>query len=164
MFEINTGMVFWTFVSFFILLFLLYKLVFPPLNKVLEARRQAIEGRLGQAKKAQVEAEGLLAKYRDQLREAEKKTSAIFDEAKQQAQVFREESLKSAQREAKAVIERTKEDIDRFKRQSLTTFKEEIVEVVIEVNRRLIQKELSRDDHKKLVAAAIAELEKNVKE
>lgn len=163
MFDINTGLVFWTALSFLILVALLYKLVFPPLNKVLEQRRTAIEGRIEQARKAQEEAEGLLQKYRVQLSEAEKKTSEMFEDAQRKSAAIRDDGIKSAQKEARQIIENTKKDIDSLKRKSLGELKEEIADLVIEVNRKIIGKSLSKDEHAKLIDASIKELEKNAK-
>ncbi|MFH1542788.1 MAG: F0F1 ATP synthase subunit B [bacterium] len=162
MFEPNTSLIFWTVVSFLILLALLYKLVFPPLHKVLDLRRQAIDGRITQAEKIQREAETLLQQYQRQLIEAEKKTTAMFEEARRQTAEFRDENLKRAQKEAQEVIGRTREDIDSLKRKALRNLKEEIVEVIVEVNRRLIDKELGSTDHRRLIEKAIKDLEEHV--
>ncbi|OGC21522.1 ATP synthase F0 subunit B [candidate division WOR-1 bacterium RIFOXYB2_FULL_42_35] len=163
MFEINTGLIFWTVVSFILLLVLLYRLVFPPLNRILDQRKKAIEGRLEQAETAQKEAEGLLDKYHLQLAEAEKKTAAMFAEARRQTQTFREDSLENAQKEARGIIEKTKEDIEILRRKSMQNLKEDIANIVVDVNRRLIKSELSNKDHLVLVDSSIKELEKNVK-
>ena len=164
MFEIETSLIFWTVISFGILVFLLYKVVFPPLNKVLEQRRSAIEGRIEQAKKAADAAENLLKKYQNQLNEAERKTAAMFEDAERKSAVLHEEAVKSAQKEARQIIENTKADLEVFQRRALVSLKEEIANIVVEVNRKLIGKELNREDHLKLVEASIEELKKkNVK-
>jgi len=162
MFEIETGLIFWTIVSFVVLLILLYKLVFPPLNKVLEQRRQTIEGGLAKAAKAQTEARDLLNQYQCKLTEAEEKTSAMFEDARRQTEAFREESLKSARKEAGEIIEKTKNDIEILRRKSMQRLKGDIAEIVVDVNKRLIQKELNDADQLKLVETSIEELEKNV--
>lgn len=163
MFEINTGLIFWTLVSFAILLVLLYKLVFPPLNRILDQRRQSIEGRLEQAKKAQAEAEDLLQKYRAQLMEAEKKTSEMFEDAQHKSQALRDETLKNAQKEAFQIIENTKNDISLFKSKALTDLKGEIADIVVTVSRKLIGQSLKTGDHIKMVESSITELEKHAK-
>ncbi len=163
MFQIETGLIFWTTLSFIILLALLYKFVFPPLNRVLDQRRRAIEGGLAQAKAAQTEAEGLLSKYRSQLAEAEKKTAEMFEDARRQTQAYRDDVLKNAQTEARGIIEKTADDIDKLKRKSLQGLKEDIADIVVNVNRRLIKKELTGKDHLKLVVSSIRELKENAK-
>lgn len=163
MFEIDTGLIFWTALSFVILVALLYKIAFPPLQKILEERRRAIEGGLRQAKAAQAEAQQLLERYQRQLAEAEKKTSAMFEEAKSRSQEMRDEALRSAQKEANRVVENTRKDIDIYKRKALTGLKDDISRIVINVSGRMIKKNLKAEDQKKLIDASIREMERNAK-
>jgi F-type H+-transporting ATPase subunit b len=161
MFEAQTGLIFWSAVSFVILLFLLYKIVFPPLNKALEQRRKEIKGGLEQAQNAQEQANQLLKKYQDRLDEAENRTNLMFEDAQRKSQALRDETLKAAEREAVAVIENAKKDIEGLKRKALVSLKEDISTVVVDVTRRLIGKSLGVKDHLKLIESSIEELEKN---
>jgi len=164
MFDIDTGLIFWTALSFGFLLFLLYKLVFPPIHKVLDQRRDAIEGKIEEAKQAQTEAENLLSKYKTQMIEAEKRTSEMFEDARHKSEAFREDTLLSAQKESRNIIENAKEDIDIFKRKALVGLKVDISKIVADVARKLIRKKLSAKDQLKLVESSIKELEKNAKD
>ena len=163
MFEVETSLIFWSALSFVILLFLLYKIVFPPLNRVLEQRRKEIKGGLEQAKKAQEQANQLLKKYQDQLLDAESRTNAMFEDAQRKSQALRDETLKAAQKEAVAIIENTKKDIEGLKRKALVSLKQDISSVVLDVTQRLIGKSLGVEDHLKLIESSIEELEKNAK-
>jgi len=163
MFEIDTGLIFWTILSFGVLVCLLYWLVFPPLNKVLEQRKRMIEGGLAQAKSAQAQAEGLLQKYQQQLGEAEKRTAVMFDDARQKSDALREETLKKAQKEAFQIIENTKKDIDVYKRRAMQGLKEDIAEIVVQVTKKMIGKSLNTAEHLKLIETSIEELEKDAK-
>lgn len=163
MFEINTGLIFWTALSFIIMVILLYKLVFPPLYRVIDQRRAAIDKRLEEAKKAQSEAEDLLKKYETKLVEAEKTSASIFEDAQRKSQALRDEALKNAQKEAYKIIEDTKKDIDGLKRKALFDLKEDITKVVVDVSGRLIKKNLNVKDHIKLIESSISELDKNAK-
>ncbi|MDD5382665.1 MAG: F0F1 ATP synthase subunit B [Candidatus Margulisbacteria bacterium] len=161
MFEIDTGLIFWTALSFLILLALLYKLVFPPLQRILGERRQAIEGGLARAKKAQEEAEDLLKKYQTQLAEAERTTASILEDARRKSQNLRDETLKTAQKEAYEVLENTRKDIDLYKEKALTDLKADIARIIVEVTGRLVKKTLKPEDHAKLIESSIEELEKH---
>lgn len=163
MFEFDAGLISWTALSFGVLVVLLYKLVFPPLNKVLEERKAAIEGRLAEAEKSNLEAGNLLKKYQAQLKEAEEKTMLLFEEAQRKSEVLKEEALVNAQKEAGLIVENTRKDIDVLKRKALIDLKKDITEIVIEVSRKLIKKNLNAADHAELIELGIKELEKNAK-
>lgn len=163
MFELETGTIFWTITSFGVLIFILYKFVFPPLNRVLEQRRIEIDGKLKNAEKANLESENLLKKYQAQLKESEENTLIMFEEARRKSEALKEEALKNAQKEAGLIVESTRKDIDVLKRKALFDLKKDITQVVVEVSRRLIKKSLNPDDHAALVESSINELEKNAK-
>ena len=60
----------WGTIAFLILLFIMYRTVFPSVNKALADRRANIEGKLEQAEREREEAEQLLEQYRRRLRDA----------------------------------------------------------------------------------------------
>ena len=57
-------------IAFAIVFFFLWKKLLPNINKVLDERREAIEGGIEQAEAAQAEAAEVLKQYKDQLAEA----------------------------------------------------------------------------------------------
>ncbi|MBI5399963.1 F0F1 ATP synthase subunit B [Candidatus Saganbacteria bacterium] len=159
MFEIETGMIFWTAISFAVLLAMLYRFVFPPLNALFDQRRQSIEGRIADAEKIQALAQGILAEYKEKLAKSEEQAAAIFEDAKQKSQAFRETALHQAQAEANKIMAAASQEIKMFERRAVGELKKEIAAVVVDVSRRLIKKELPADEQAKLVAASIRELE-----
>jgi F-type H+-transporting ATPase subunit b len=162
MFQADTGLMFWTITSFLIMVFLLYKFVFPPLNSVIKQRRVAIEDRIEQAKQVQAEAESLLKKYRDQMMESEKKTLEMLEDARRKSEAVKEESIRRAQKEAFQIIDDTRKDIEHFKKKALADMKNDIADIVVDVSEKLLKKGLDAKDHIKLVESSIKELEKNV--
>jgi F-type H+-transporting ATPase subunit b len=163
MFEVETGLIFWTALSFLIMVFLLYKYVFPPLNQVIKQRRAAIEERLEEAKRAQSEAQQLLRKYQDQLIDSEKKTLQMFEEARRQSETVKDEALKRAQKAAFQITEEAKSDIELYKKKAMVDLKKDIADVVVDVTQKLIKKKLTARDQVGLIGASIKELEKNAK-
>ena len=71
----------WGTVAFLILLFLMYRTVFPSINQAYKDRRANIEGKLEKAERDREEAEQLLEQYRRRLRDAEDETQRILEEA-----------------------------------------------------------------------------------
>jgi F-type H+-transporting ATPase subunit b len=68
----------WGTIAFLILLVLMYRTVFPSVNKAFKDRRANIEGKLEQAERDRAEAEQLLEQYRRRLRDAEDETQRIL--------------------------------------------------------------------------------------
>ncbi len=83
----------WGTVAFLILLFLMYRTVFPSINQAYKDRRANIEGKLEKAERDREEAEQLLEQYRRRLRDAEDETQRILDEARANAERVRRDLL-----------------------------------------------------------------------
>lgn len=161
MFEIDTGLMFWTVLSFGILVLLLYLLVFPALQKLLNQRRDMIEGGIEKAKKAQAEAQALLQKYEAQMAEAQTRAAALLDEAKRSAQAMRQETVDAARKDAYELAENAKKEIEGYKDKTLQEIKQDVAALMVNAAGRLIGKSLQPTDQDKLVDEAMAEINKS---
>ena len=87
-------------VAFAIVFFFVWKWAMPAINRILEARQQAIVGRLEDAEKAKMDAEKLRADYERQVAEARTRGNEIIEEARKTAEQLRNDMLGRAQAEA----------------------------------------------------------------
>ena len=87
-------------VAFAIVFFFVWKWALPAINRILEARQQAIVGRLDEAEKAKTDAEKLRADYERQLAEARAKGNQIIEEARKTAEQLKNDMVQRAQAEA----------------------------------------------------------------
>jgi F-type H+-transporting ATPase subunit b len=161
MFEIDTGLMFWTVLSFGLMVVLLYLFVFPAMQKMLNQRRDMIEGGIERAKKTQAQAQELLQQYKTQMTEAEKRAAALLEEAKRGAQALKEEALNASREEAFQFAENTKMEIESYKEKALREIKQDIASLMVGAAGRLIGKNLQAADQDKLVDEAMAEINKN---
>src|ERR671939_1707639 len=87
---LNTSLIFWEVITFFILLFLLYRYVYPPIRDRIQQRQSEIERAIDEAQKTRSEARELLAEYRRQIDAARGEARQILDEARKQGEALRE--------------------------------------------------------------------------
>jgi F-type H+-transporting ATPase subunit b len=104
-----TNELIWGAIAFFILLFLMYRTVWPQVNKLYQERRAGIEGRLQQAEKEREEAEQLLQQYRERLAAAEDETQRILEEARANAERVRKDLLAKAENDAERQLDRDRQ-------------------------------------------------------
>ena len=78
----TTGLMIWTLVTFVIVLIVLRKFAFGPIQQLIDTRRQAIVSDLDAAQAAREEAQTSLAEYRQQLAEARKEANKIVEDAR----------------------------------------------------------------------------------
>ena len=82
----NVGLMVWTLVVFGISLYILIKAVFPRIREALDARRRSIDESIEAAESTRVQADQILAEYRERLKEARAQSDEIVQRARQTAE------------------------------------------------------------------------------
>jgi F-type H+-transporting ATPase subunit b len=153
-----TNELIWGTVAFLILLFLMYRTVFPSINQAYKDRRANIQGKLEQAEKDREEAEGLLEQYRRRLRDAEDETQRILEEARANAERVRRELRAKAEEEAGRELERARQAIRSERDQAILQLRNEVGTLAVELATRVVGDSLDRDRQLRLVDEYIDEL------
>jgi F-type H+-transporting ATPase subunit b len=153
-----TNELFWGAVAFFLLLFLMYRTVWPQVNKAYQDRRANIEGKLEQAEKDRAEAEKLLERYRERLAAAEDETQRILEEARANAERVRKELLAKADADAERQLERARQAIRSERDQAIRQLRGEVGTLAVELATRVVGDSLDRDRQLRLVDQYIDQL------
>ena len=148
----------WGTVAFLILLLLMYRTVFPSINKAYKDRRANIEGKLEQAEKDRSEAEQLLEQYRRRLRAAEDETQRILEEARANAERVRRDLRAKAEDEAGHELERARQAIRAERDQAIRQLRNEVGTLAVELATRVVGDSLDRERQLRLVDQYIDEL------
>jgi F-type H+-transporting ATPase subunit b len=158
----NTSLIFWEIITFVILLFLLYRYVYPPIRDQVQRRQSEIEQAIDEAQKTRSEARELLAEYRRQIEEARGEGRQILDEARKQGEAQRERTKQEAREEGERIIQRARQEIERERDSALRQVRREVADMVIQASERIIGHELDRDGHEQLISEALDSLETEV--
>jgi len=148
----------WGAVAFFILLFLMYRTVWPGVTKAYQDRRANIEGKLEQAEKDRDEAEKLLERYRQRLAAAEDETKRILEEARANAERVRKELLAKADADAERQLERARLAIRSERDQAIRQLRGEVGTLAVELATRVVGESLDRERQLRLVDRYIDQL------
>ncbi|RMI17237.1 MAG: ATP synthase F0 subunit B [Calditrichaeota bacterium] len=158
MLELDSGMIFWTWVTFFLLLLVLRKVAWKPLLGAVEAREQKISESLRRAEEAREEAERLLAEHQQALANAQEEVQRMLKESKEMAEKMRQDILQQAKADASKMIERAKADIEREREMAMSALKQEVADMVVNATAKLIGEVVDKSRHAKLIDEAIAQL------
>ncbi|HSL00840.1 MAG TPA: F0F1 ATP synthase subunit B [Rubrobacteraceae bacterium] len=158
----NTSLIFWEIVTFAILLFLLWRYVYPPIRDQILRRQSEIDKAIDEAQKTRAEARELLAEYRRQIEEARGESRRILEEGRKQAEAQRERAKAEAREEGDRIIQRAREEIERERDNALREVRREVADMVILTSERVIGQELDRDGHERLISDALDNLETGV--
>ena len=148
----------WGTVAFLILLFLMYRTVFPSINQAYKDRRANIEGKLEKAESDREEAEQLLEEYRRRLRDAEDETQRILEEARANAERVRRDLLGKAEADAGRELDRARQAIRGERDQAIRQLRNEVGTLAVELATRVVGDSLDRERQLRLVDEYIDEL------
>lgn len=150
------GLVFWTTISFIVLLFILGKFAWKPILKALENRENSIQASLDEAKRAREEMMKLTSQNEQILKEARTERESILKEAREMKDKIINDAKESAVVEGNKIILAAKETINNEKIAAVNQIKGEVADLSLSIAKKVLQKELSSaEEQKKLVEALI---------
>ena len=153
-----TPLLFWSAVSFAILLFLLKRYAFPAITEILDARERTITENLAKAERARKDAEQLLAEYQAKLKTAQQEATAMIDQARKQALQVAEDNQRRVKEETDRMLATAREEMARERVRVSKELKDQAVELVMAASERILKRSLTDADQKRLVKEAIDQL------
>ncbi|HVG79754.1 MAG TPA: F0F1 ATP synthase subunit B [Patescibacteria group bacterium] len=145
-------------VNFVILLIVLQKFLYKPLLAKMEERTGAIKRSLDEAQAARADAVRQQEENAAQLRAAYAEAASIRDQALREAEEAGRKQLEAAQVQARKLVEDTKAQLDGEIRRAREELRRETTDLALAVAEKLVRRTLREEDHRKIVADAIAGL------
>ncbi|MFN4911015.1 MAG: F0F1 ATP synthase subunit B [Flavobacteriales bacterium] len=156
------GLLFWTGITFCLLLFILAKFVWKPVLNAVNARSQKIDEALLEADKARKEMQALHAENERILKEAKAQRDEILKEAKEAATRLVDDAREKAKTEGNKLIESARVAIDNERNAAIAEMKTQIAQFSIEIAEYLVKESLSSDvKQKELTTKMVGELKLN---
>jgi F-type H+-transporting ATPase subunit b len=149
----------WLLIAFTITLLILRKYAFPAISDALEKRQRMIEESIETARRTKEEADGLLAEYRERLKEARVQAEEIVTRARKAAEQHERESFDEAKGKREELMEQTRRDIEAETRRAIQEIRNEVAGLTILATEKVTKKALTEDDHRRLVEEALRELD-----
>ena len=152
------GNALWTVVVFVLVLVVLGKFAWGPILKGLQARESYILESLEKAKKERDEADARMKLYEDKLAQARTEVTAMVEEGRRDAEVVKRKILDEARQEAEKERERTKREIQLATDTATKQLYALSAKMATDLAGIIIRKELTPQDHERLIAESIQEL------
>lgn len=160
-FEVNPGLMIWTFVVFVGLFLTLKKYAWPAILKATEERERTIARQLEEADKANREAKSLLEQNQRLLAESRAQAQSILAEAKMANEKERATALEKTRQEQEEMLSRARRDIAAEKDKALIELRREAVDLSLAAATKLVGARLDSEADRKLVSDYLATLERN---
>ncbi|MDQ3071849.1 MAG: F0F1 ATP synthase subunit B [Bacteroidota bacterium] len=139
----QVGTIFWTILTFLLLLVVLRKYAWGPIMTGLKNREQSISDALAEAKHAREEMKNLRSQNEALLQEARADRDKILREARDTKDKIIGEAKNLAQEEGRRILQQAKESIEKEKQVAFRELKEQVVTIALDAATRILQKELA---------------------
>jgi F-type H+-transporting ATPase subunit b len=153
----------WTLVTFAVLAALLARTAWRPMLHALRTREDHIRGAVEEAERARAEAQRLLEEHRRRLEGAQEEVRALLEQARHEAQQMQEQLLAQARQEAHRMLEQAQHSIAQARDQALQELFDRVADLATQAAERIIRRQLTPEDHRRLVSEALVELVGNGK-
>jgi F-type H+-transporting ATPase subunit b len=151
----DLGNSFWTVLIFVLVLVVLGKFAWGPILSTLQARESFIHEALAKAKRDRDEAEARLKQYEERLAGARAEATAIVEEGRRDAEVVKHRIEAAAKAEADKMIDRARREIQIATVTATRELYDLSARLATDMAARVIGRELSAQDHERLIAEAI---------
>ena len=145
-------------IAFAILFFFTAKYVLPRVGKLLDERREKIQGDLEKDEETRRQAEQELADYRAQLANAREESNAIIDEARKTADQLRVDIQQRAEQDAQGIVARAQEEIRAERDRVFQELRGQVAEIAVELAGRVVGASLDASSHAQLIDRYIDEV------
>ncbi|MFJ6695488.1 F0F1 ATP synthase subunit B [Streptomyces sp. NPDC091272] len=129
-------------IAFVIVFGFLAKKLLPNINKVLDERREAIEGGIEKADEARIEAESVLEQYKAQLAEARHEAARLRQEALEQGTALKEDLRAEGQRQREEIIAAGHAQIEADRKQAALSLRQDVGKLATDLAGKLVGESL----------------------
>jgi F-type H+-transporting ATPase subunit b len=156
--DINWTLSLFTIIAFTMFVLVLTKFAWGPLLKAIDEREKSIRDTLEASRKANADAEALLAQHKDLVRQIGAEREEIIKKAAKEAEEFKAGLMTRARTEGDDIVRRAKEQIARETSVALAKLREEVVDLAVLGAAKIVASSMTPEAQKKLVSEFVATL------
>jgi F-type H+-transporting ATPase subunit b len=156
--NLEPGLIFWTIVTFLLLLFVLRMVAWKPLLTMLDEREQRIEEALAQADRSRKEAELQAESNRAALEQAQTEARAVIAEGRELAERVAQEVRERAEGEAAQVLEKARRTIEQEKNNAIQELRAQVADMAILATRQILDEQIDENRSRQIVDDVISRM------
>lgn len=156
--QLISPLVFWSIVSFGILLFILYKFALPPVLEILDERSNRIKGDLEKGDALKAELEAMKKDYQKKLSDAEAQANQKLQEAIKEAKSFRDDILQEAKQQGEEIRKKAAQDIQHERKKAMAEIRDQVVSLSIVTATKILRHSLDENAARQIADDVIKDL------
>jgi F-type H+-transporting ATPase subunit b len=157
--QVIPGLMIWTIVCFLVVLFVLKRYAFGPVQQMIDTRRERIQSALDEADASRAEARNLLEEHKKLIGQAKSESEEILSEARRIADAQRERVKVETEEDRQRRLEETRRQIEQATAQALGQIRDEVGKLSLLAAEKITRKSLTGGDQQRLIDEALAEID-----
>ena len=150
-FSINGWQLLFTLCNLLLNYFILKKLLYKPVKKLLESRKKEVEDTYARADEAEQKAVAMREQYEEKLASAKQDADEIVRSATRRAQLRSETMLSEALDTAAGMIARADEQIQSERKKAVNELKNEIADIALQAAGAVLEQDMDDESHRRLI-------------
>jgi F-type H+-transporting ATPase subunit b len=153
------GLMIWTVVTFAIVLFVLRRVAFGPIQRLIDERRDRIRQALDEADKAREEARQLRELTHQEREEAKVERERILEESRKLAQQQSRQAREQAAKDLERRLDENRKAIEAENVKLREAIRRDVVELTLLASEKVTGKVLDAEDQRRLIDETIEEID-----
>jgi F-type H+-transporting ATPase subunit b len=134
-----------------IVFLIVWKLLYKPVARFMEQRKNQIKKQIEEAAAKESEAEQLKARYDDMVLNAQSLAADLIEKSKAAADEQSRLIVATAQNTASEYMVRSKRDVQLLKSRAKEEMRGEITDMAVQIARKILKREVSPEDNKDII-------------
>jgi len=141
-----------------VLFFLMYKLAWKPVKKILDTRSKFEQEKLAEAEALKKENEEIAKQAKDIISNANRDAEAIVKEAREEGQTLKNELIEEGKRQSAQLLENAKHDMEMQKTKMMEEMRSEIVDTAISAAEKVLQSKVDEEAERQSINSFVKEV------
>ena len=150
-FSIEPSTIIGTVVNTLLLLLVVKKFLFEPVNKILDERKAQVSKTYEEADRSLENAHAMETEYTEKLANAKEESAEIIRNAAKRAQDRSDEMIADAKAQAQLIVDRANADIERDRSKAIASVRDEISDIAVSIAEKVIGRNVSSDAEQDLL-------------
>lgn len=163
MIEIHPDILLAQAVTFFLAVFVLWKVAWKPVCLMMQQRAKTIERDLSEAVRLKEEVQKLETNYKAQLDRIEQQAQQMLDKAREDASMQRDEILRQTKTDADAILEKSRRQLEEERKALLQQLYREMSVASIELAERLLRQSINKETQDRCLYESLDKIDQLIK-
>ena len=141
----STGLLFWMSITFFVVLFILWKFGFPVITSMVAERKAFIDDSLRKAHEANERLANIQKEGESILQEAREKQAQILKEAAETREAIVAQAQVKAREEGARLLSDAKAEIEQEKKAAIADIRKQVATLSVEIAEKVLKQNLQGD-------------------